>query len=66
MYYCFDKVTGKRASLNTTNEDAAQQIIEAKNQAVRQPTINLQIAQASQTTSRRGDERIASLRVAPI
>ena len=46
MYYCFDKVTGKRASLNTTNEDAARQIIEAKNQAVRQPTINLQIAQA--------------------
>jgi hypothetical protein len=46
MYYCFDKVTGKRASINTTNEDAARQIIEAKNQAVRQPAINLQIAQA--------------------
>jgi integrase len=46
MYYCFDKVTGKRQSLNTTNEDAARQIIEAKNQAVRQPAINLQIAQA--------------------
>jgi hypothetical protein len=46
MYYCFDKVTGKRASLNTTNEDAARQIVEAKNQAVRQPAINLQIAQA--------------------
>jgi hypothetical protein len=25
MYYCFDKVTGKHASLNTTNEDAARQ-----------------------------------------
>jgi hypothetical protein len=24
MYYCFDKVTGKRVSLNTTNEDAAR------------------------------------------
>jgi len=46
MYYCFDKITSKRASLNTTNEDAARQIIEAKNQAVRQPAINLQIAQA--------------------
>ena len=30
MYYCFDKVTGKRASINTTNEDAARQIIEAR------------------------------------
>jgi integrase len=46
VYYCVDSHTGKRASLNTSNEDAARQVIEAKNQALRQPAINLQIAQA--------------------
>ena len=33
MFYCVDKTTGKRTSLKTTNRDAAQQIIEAKNQS---------------------------------
>src|SRR6185369_14338528 len=46
MFYCVDKTTGKRTSLATTNRDDAQQIIEAKNQAERQPVLNLQIAQA--------------------
>lgn len=46
MYYCVDKRTGKRTSLQTTNEDEARQIIEAKNQAERQPVLNLQIAKA--------------------
>ena len=46
IYYCVDKRTGKRASLNTTNEDAARQIVEAKNNAERQPVLNLQIAKA--------------------
>ena len=46
MYYCVDKRTGKRASLHTTNEDAARQIVEAKNNAERQPVLNLQIAKA--------------------
>ncbi|MEW6304587.1 MAG: hypothetical protein AB1705_14015 [Verrucomicrobiota bacterium] len=41
-----DTSTGKRTSLGTSNEAEARQIIEAKNQATRQPTINLQIAQA--------------------
>jgi integrase len=41
-----DKTTGKRTSLNTTDRDEAQQIIEAKNQAERQPVLNLQIAKA--------------------
>jgi hypothetical protein len=45
-FYCVDKLTGKRTSLNTGNEDDARQIIEAKNQAERQPAINLQIAKA--------------------
>src|SRR5882724_1968728 len=46
MYYCVDKTTGKRTSLQTTNEDDARQIIEAKNTAERQPVLNLQIAKA--------------------
>src|ERR1700735_1000726 len=46
MYYCVDKNTGQRTSLQTTNEDEARQIIEAKNQAERQPVLNLQIAKA--------------------
>jgi len=46
MFYCVDKKTGKRASLHTTNEEEAKQIIEAKNAATRQPILNLQIAKA--------------------
>jgi len=45
-FYCVDTKTGKRASLQTSNEDEARQIIEAKNQAERQPVLNLQIAKA--------------------
>lgn len=41
-----DKTTGKRTSLKTTNKDEAEQIVLAKNQALRQPTLNLQIAKA--------------------
>jgi len=46
MFYCVDKLTGKRTSLQTTHKDEAQQIIEAKNNSVRQPVLNLQIAKA--------------------
>ncbi len=46
MFCCVDKVTGKRTSLQTTDKDEAQQIIEAKNNSVRQPALNLQIAKA--------------------
>src|ERR1035441_9900421 len=46
MFYCVDKITGKRTSLQTTNKDEAQQIVEAKNNSVRQPVLNLQIAKA--------------------
>ena len=45
-YYCVDGQTGKRTSLGTTSEDEARQIIAAKNQAERQPVLNLQIAKA--------------------
>ena len=45
-FYCVDTTTGKRTSLQTANRDEAQQIIEAKNNAERQPVLNLQIAKA--------------------
>jgi integrase len=45
-FYCVDTVTGKRTSLGTTNEDEARQVVDAKNQALRQPVLNLQIAKA--------------------
>lgn len=45
-FYCVDKTTGKRTSLQTSKRDEAQQIIEAKNNAERQPGLNLQIAKA--------------------
>ena len=46
MFYCVDTKTRKRRSLQTCDEDEARQIIDAWNQALRQPAINLQIAQA--------------------
>ena len=45
-FYCVDAFTGKRTSLATANKDEATQIIQAKNQALRQPALNLQIAKA--------------------
>jgi len=44
-YYCVDCKTGKRVSLQTSDEEVAQQLIDARNNAVRQPEMNLQIAQ---------------------
>jgi membrane carboxypeptidase/penicillin-binding protein len=45
-FYCVDTKTGKRTSLRTGSEDEASQIINAKNQALRQPVLNMQIAKA--------------------
>jgi hypothetical protein len=45
-FYCVDTTTGKRTSLRTDSRDEARQIIESKNQAERQPVLNLQIAKA--------------------
>lgn len=44
--YCVDTETGQRSSLGTTDRDAAEQIVLARNQAIRQPALNLQIAKA--------------------
>ena len=45
-FYCVDTTTGKRTSLRTDSEAEARKIVEAKNQATRQPVLNLQIAKA--------------------
>src|SRR6266446_1099351 len=45
-FYCVDKTTGKRTSLHTANADEARQIVDARNNAERQPVLNLQIAKA--------------------
>ncbi len=45
-FYCVDTKSGKRESLRTRSEDEARQIVLARNQADRQPVLNLQIAKA--------------------
>jgi integrase len=46
QFYCVDSQTGRRFSLKTKDRDAAEQIVLAKNQSLRQPSLNLQIAKA--------------------
>src|SRR5262245_35696231 len=46
VFYCVDNVTGTRTSLGTSDVDEAEQIVTAKNQALRQPALNLQLAKA--------------------
>ena len=46
QFYCVDSETGRRFSLKTKDRDAAEQIVLAKNQSLRQPSLNLQIAKA--------------------
>jgi len=53
-FYCVDTTTGKRTSLRTTSEDESRQIVQAKNQAERQPVLNLQIAKAYLAGSDKG------------
>ena len=45
-YYSVDTLTGRRRSLGDADRDAAEQIVAAQNQALRQPSLNLQIARA--------------------
>ena len=42
-FCCVDSETGRRFSLTTRDRDAAEQIALAKNQALRQPTLNPQL-----------------------
>ncbi len=45
-YYCVDSQTGSRTSLGKISADEAEQIVQHKNIAQRQPMLNLQIAKA--------------------
>src|ERR1051326_7969816 len=45
IYYSLDKLTKKRGSLNTSAIEEAQRLVNALNEASKQPGINLQIAQ---------------------
>ena len=45
-FYCVDAQTGRRSSLKTKDRDTAEQIVLARNQSLRLPTLNLQIAKA--------------------
>jgi integrase len=45
-FYCVDTLTGRRTSLKSSDAHAAQQIVNARNEAQRQPALNLQLAKA--------------------
>ena len=45
-FYFYDRKTRKRSSLGTSDPDAAAEIVAAKNNAERQPMLNLQLARA--------------------
>ena len=46
VYYCEDSTTGRQSSLRTRIESEAISILNARNEASRQPGLNLQIARA--------------------
>jgi hypothetical protein len=45
IFYCEDSTTGKQSTLRTKDESEARSLLNARNEAVRQPAMNLQIAQ---------------------
>ena len=45
-FYVHDNVTGRQESLKTTDRTEALRVLHAKNEADKQPAINLQIARA--------------------
>jgi len=57
VYYSLDTERNKQTSLATRDVQDAQRLIHAKNEACRQPAINLQIARAYLTAS---DPQIAT------
>lgn len=50
-FYCVDSQTGQRVSLKTTDRTTAETLIHARNEAVRQPQLNLRIAQTYLTAA---------------
>ena len=51
IYYSQDSATGQQKSLRTRDETEALQLINARNEAHRQPVLNLQLARAYLTAS---------------
>ena len=51
VYYSQDAVTGKQTSLRTKDETEARNLLHARNEAQRQPALNLQLARAYLTGS---------------
>jgi len=45
IYYSLDTLTKKRESLKTSEAETARRLINVQNEACKQPTVNLQIAQ---------------------
>lgn len=45
-FYCQDTIDGRQTSLRTTDEHEANTLLHARNEAYRQPTLNLHIARA--------------------
>jgi hypothetical protein len=46
VFYCQDRSTGKQTSLRTRDASEAETLLHAKNEAFRQPVLNVQIARA--------------------
>ena len=53
MYYSQDAVTGQQSSLRTTDRAEAITLLHSKNEAFRQPILNLQIARTYLSASDR-------------
>ena len=51
VYYIQDSQTGKQTSLRTKNETEARSLLNARNEAQRQPILNLHLARAYLTAS---------------
>ena len=51
IYYSQDSATGKQTSLRTKDETEASSLLNARNEAQRQPTLNLHLARAYLTAS---------------
>ena len=51
VFYMEDTATGKQTSLRTKDETEAKSLLEARNAAQRQPTLNLHLARAYLTVS---------------
>jgi len=46
VFYCQDSTTGQQTSLRTRDEAEARTLVHSKNEAIRQPVLNLQIARS--------------------